>query len=290
MTEPTTRTLEAEGAILTYDVRENGASSKPPLMLIGSPMAASGFVTLASHFADRTVVTYDQRGVERSKLTGGQTESDPIQRSEDVHRIIEALGGGPVDLFGSSGGAIDGLALVARHPRDVRVLVAHEPPAIPLLPDRVVAEAANRDIQETYLRKGFGAGFAKFIALISHRGELPADWLDRPDPDPAAFGLPTEDDGSRNDPLLGQSIKGTSSFEPDVDALRRAPTRIVVGVGEESEGELARRAGEAVAARLGLEPVIFAGGHGGFQGDEYGRPGKPDEFAAKLREVLDSAR
>ena len=289
MTEATTRTLEVEGAVLTYDVRSNDTSPEPTLVLIASPMAASGFVTLASHFADRTVVTYDPRGIERSTRTDGRIESDPVQRSEDVHRIIEAVGVGPVDLFGSSGGAIDGLALVARHPQDVRVLVAHEPPAIPLLPDRAVAEAANRDIHETYLRKGFGAGFAKFLALISHRGELPEDWVDRPDPDPAAFGLPTEDDGSRNDPLLAQSIMGTTSFEPDVDALRRAPTRIVVGVGEESAGELAHRGGEAVAARLGLTPLVFAGGHGGFQGDEYGHPGKPDEFAAKLREVLETA-
>jgi hypothetical protein len=33
--------------------------------------------------------------------------------------------------------------------------------------------------------------------------------------------------------------------------------------------------------------VIFPGGHGGFMGGEYGQePGKPEAFAAKLREVL----
>ena len=286
MTEPMTHTLEVPGAALTYDVRPNESSTEPVLMLIGSPMGASGFGTLAGFFADRTVVTYDPRGVERSRRTDGGLETNPEERSEDVHRIIDAVAGGPVDLFGSSGGAVDGLALVARHPDDVRTLVAHEPPSASILPDREAAMAVNRDIHETYLQNGFGAAMAKFIAVVSHKGPIPEDWVDRPAPDPAMFGLPTNDDGSREDPLLRQSIIGTPSYEPDFDALRAAPTRIVVGVGEESDGEFAHRGGEAVAERLGLTPVVFPGGHGGFLGNEYGQPGKPDAFAAKLREVL----
>jgi pimeloyl-ACP methyl ester carboxylesterase len=251
-------------------------------------MGAGGFRTLAGHFQDRTVVTYDPRGIERSRRTDGVIESNPNERAEDVHRIIETLGIAPVDLLGSSGGAVDGLALVARHPRDVRTLVAHEPPAASLLPDSVAALAANRAIHDAYLQKGMGAGMAMFLALISLKGPVPDGWASGPAPDPAMFGLPTEDDGSRDDPLLGQSIIGTTIFQPDFDALRAAGTRIVLAAGEESAGELANRGAYAVAERLGTELVIFAGGHGGFQGDEYGMPGKPDEFAAKLREVLAS--
>ena len=36
-------------------------AAEPALLLIGSPMGAAGFVTLAGHFPDRTVVTYDPR-------------------------------------------------------------------------------------------------------------------------------------------------------------------------------------------------------------------------------------
>ena len=100
------------------------------------------------------------------------------------------------------------------------------------------------------------------------------------------FGLPTEDDGSRNDPLLGQNIVSCTHYVLDFDALRAAPTRIVIAAGAESEGELAHRAAVAVAERLGVTPVIFPGGHGGFLGGEYGQSGEPDAFAAKLREVL----
>jgi pimeloyl-ACP methyl ester carboxylesterase len=288
MTEPIAHTLDVPGAALTYDVRTDDSSTKPVLVLIGSPMGASGFSTLASHFTDRTVVTYDPRGIERSRRTDGVIESNPEQRADDVHRLISTLGAGPVDLFGSSGGAIDGLELVARHATDVRTLVAHEPPAATVLPDRDAALAANRDIHETYLRSGQGAGMAKFIAIVSHKGLIPDDWPDRPAPDPANFGMSADDDGSRDDPLLGQSIIGTTTYEPDFDALRAASTRIVIGVGDESHGELAHRGGEAVAERLGLTPIVFPGGHGGFQGNEYGMPGKPDEFAAQLRAILDS--
>ena len=62
MTQPETHTLDAPGAVLTYDVRRNAASTQPALLLVGSPMGAIGFGTLAGHFADRTVVTYDLRG------------------------------------------------------------------------------------------------------------------------------------------------------------------------------------------------------------------------------------
>jgi pimeloyl-ACP methyl ester carboxylesterase len=284
--EPTTHTLAVPGAVITYDVRRNDTSDAPTLLVIGSPMGAEGFVTLAGHFGDRTVVTYDPRGVGRSERTDGASESTPDLHADDLHRLISELDAGPVDIFASSGGAINALALVARHPEQVRTLVAHEPPASQLVPDREEALAAVRAIHETYHRSGFGAGMALFIALVSHKGPVPAGFGEQP-VDPAMFGLPTEDDGSRNDPLLGQYIVSCNHYLPDFDALRAAPTRIVVGTGAESDGELAHRGGVAVAENLGVKPVQFPGNHGGFMGGEYGQTGEPDAFAAKLRDVLD---
>jgi pimeloyl-ACP methyl ester carboxylesterase len=286
MTKPTTHTLGVPGAVIAYDIRANDASSEPVLVLIGSPMGASGFPTIAGHFTDRTVVTYDPRGVERSPKADDLSESTPEQHADDVHRLIAELGTGPVDLFASSGGAVNALALVAAHPEDVRTLVAHEPPLAALLPDREAALAANRDIRATYLRSGMGPAMAKFISIVSYKGEIPADYADQPAPDPSMFGLPTEDDGSRNDALFGQNIITCTHYEPDFDALRAASTRIVIGAGAESEGELAHRGAEAAAEQLGTPATIFPSGHGGFLGGEYGQTGDPDAFAARLREVL----
>lgn len=286
MTEPKAHTLDVPGVALHYDVRSNDSSTAPVLLLVGSPMGAAGFDTLAGHFADRTVVTYDPRGVERSERSDGATESTPDEHADDLHRLISALDAGPVDIFASSGGAVNALALVTRRPEQVRTLVAHEPPAAQVLPDREQALAACLDIQQTYERSGIGPAMAKFITLVAHKGMIPADFFDRPAPNPADFGLPIEDDGSRNDPLVGQNILSCTHYEHDFDALRAAPTKVVIAAGAESRGELANRAAMAMAERIGGTLVTFPSDHAGFLGGEYGMTGDPDAFAATLRQVL----
>lgn len=285
--EPATYTLEVPGAVLTYDIRAGDPGDRPPLYLLGSPMGAAGFGTLAGYLTDRTVITYDPRAVERSRRTDGATETTPQEHADDLHRIIGALDRGPVDMLASSGGAVNALVLVARHPEDVRALVAHEPPAVRYLPDAEVALAASRAIHQTYLREGMGPAMAGFIALVSHQGELPPDYLAQPAPDPAMFGLPVEDDGSRDDPLLGQNMVPSTHVELDFGALQLAATRVVIGVGAESGGELAARAARAIAQRLEQEPTVFPGGHAGFLGGEYGQTGEPEPFAHALRAILD---
>jgi pimeloyl-ACP methyl ester carboxylesterase len=203
MAQPKTHRLELQGATVTYDVREaEPESAEPVLLMIGAPMDASGFEALASHFPDRTVVMYDPRGVGRSPRADGLTAATPDEHAEDLHRLIAELDSGPVDIFASSGGAVNGLALVARHPEDVRTLVAHEPPLSTVVADREQALAANKNIHETYQRDGFGPAMAKFLAITRIRGPIPSDFPDRA-PNPAEFGLPTEDDGSRDHPLHG---------------------------------------------------------------------------------------
>ena len=287
LTEPT-YTLEAPGATIAYDVRRTD-STEPLLFIIGSPMGAGGFGTLAGHFPDRTVVTYDPRGVERSVKADPASESTPEQHADDIHRVIDALGGGPIDLFASSGGAVNALALVAKHPEQVRTLVAHEPPLASILPDRDGALATTEAVGAAYQRSGFGTGMARFILAVSATGPLTREFAEQPDPDPAMFGLPAGDDGTRTDPLLFQNIITCTHYEPDFDALRAASTRIVLAAGAASEGTMARRGAEAVAERLGTTPVAFPGDHAGFLGGEYGQTGEPDAFAATLRRVLTEA-
>jgi pimeloyl-ACP methyl ester carboxylesterase len=288
-TQMTTHTLDAPGAALTYDIRHNEASSEPILMLIGFPMAAAGFGTLSKHFTDRTVVTYDPRGCERSVKTDPTSRATPDDHADDLHLLIQTIGGGPVDLFASSGGAVNALALVSNHKNDVRTLVAHEPPIASILDDREYALAACRTVYETYQRDGWGAGMAHFITLVSYSGPFTAEVASQPAPDPSTFGMPTEDDGSRTDPMLGESIITITHYEPDFGALRAASTRIVAAAGEKSGGAMAMRGAYAVAEGLGVDVVIFPSDHGGFLGGEYGQTGDPDAFAPKLRQVLTNA-
>src|SRR5579859_6290194 len=118
-----THTLESDQADIVYDVQGPlpTADGRPPLFMIGQPMDASGFRTLASYFPDRTVITYDPRGLGRSARQDGRVDNVPSVQADDVHAVITALRVGPVEMFASSGGAITALALVAAHPNDVTV-------------------------------------------------------------------------------------------------------------------------------------------------------------------------
>ncbi|MFI2753266.1 alpha/beta fold hydrolase [Cellulomonas sp. P22] len=283
-TAAASHTLDVEGAELHYDVRDGDPGTGAALFIIGSPMEARWFGGLVDRFPTRTVVTYDPRGAARSTRTDPAPESTPEQHADDLHQIIDAVALGPVDLFATSGGAINALALVARYPEDVVTLVAHEPPVTGVLPDREAARAAVDAVRATYAADGFGPGMAQFIGLTMWEGELPDEPL--PAPDPQTFGLPTEDDGSRDDVLLMQNLVTSTSYQPDIDALTAAPTRIVIGVGAESEGQLAHRAGVAIAGLLGLEPVVFPSDHVGFLDGSLGMLGDPDGFATTLHDVL----
>jgi len=284
-----TNTLGTSEVDIVYDVQGPlpTADGRPPLFMIGQPMDASGFRTLASYFPDRTVITYDPRGLGRSVRKDGRVDNVPTVQADDVHAVIGALDCGPIEMFASSGGAVTALALVAAHPNDVTMLVAHEPPMVPVLPDAEAAERAVARFRDAYAAQGRGVGMAAFIAMTSWRGQFTEDYFARPNPDPAQFGMPAEDDGSRDDPLLSDRSLAITSYRPDVKALAAAPTRIVIAVGEESIGAFTGRASVATAELLGQQATVFPSHHGGFTGGESGYPGQPEAFARKLREVLD---
>jgi pimeloyl-ACP methyl ester carboxylesterase len=279
----TTHTLHIPGVDLVYDVRGPlpPADGRPPLVMIGQPMDAGGFATLASYFPDRTVITYDPRGIGRSRRTDGRIDHTPEVQAADLHALVCALDLGPVEVFGSSGGAVTGLAWVAAHPDDVRTLIAHEPPLFAVLPDAEAAFRARDGLREAYLAGGSGAGFAVFMLMTSWQGEFTDAYFDQPVP--AAQG---EDDGSRDDPLLSERSWAVSGHQLDVDALTAAATRVVLGVGIESKNTLTGRTSIATAELLGQEATVFPSHHGGFLGPESGYPGQPEAFADKLREAL----
>ena len=284
----TTQTLHTPEADIVYDVHGPlpTAGGAPPLFMIGQPMTAGGFDALAAQFPDRTVVTYDPRGLGRSTRRDGRIDQTPTVQASDVHAVIQALGAGPVDMFASSGGAVTALALVAGYPADVTTLVAHEPPMIPVVPDAVGAERARARVRDAYEAGGSNAGMAAFIAMTSWPGEYTDEYFAQPAPDPAAFGMPTADDGSRGDPLLSDRSWAISSYRPDVDALVAAPTRVVIAVGEETGNAFTGRTSAATADLLGQRATVFPSHHGGFLGGDSGYPGQPEAFARRLREVL----
>ncbi|MEU4315880.1 alpha/beta hydrolase [Nocardia sp. NPDC024068] len=288
MTVTDTRTLSVPGATVTYDVHPAAtASAHPPLLVFGSPMEAAAFGTLIGHFTDRTVLTYDPRGTGRSPQDDPLAAGDPARHAADLQAVLDDAGVGPVDIFATSGGAVNALAWIAGHRPKVRTLVAHEPPTAQFSPDREIVESVVADIADTYQAHGEGPAMAKFIALVSAEGPLPPTYLDAPAPDPAAFGLPAEDDGSRTSALLGLNMRTCTPYVHDLDALGGAATRVVIATGAGSGQQFAARGAEAFAVAAGLEQVVLPGDHTGFLGGEYGQYGEPDAFAAALHQILD---
>ena len=270
---PTTaQILDVPGARLYYERRGAG----PLLLLIGSPMDSTGFAALADALADEyTVVTYDPRGIGDSSRddTGDVT---PEQQAEDVHHLVSALVGGPADVFGSSGGAVVGLALVTTYPGQVRTLVAHEPPVIDLLPDSTQLRAEMQDIYDTYRTDGADKAMQKFLA---HAGLMPAagQQADAPHWQPSTQQIARM--RASTDHFLAHLIRPTTDYRPDIAALRAAPVRIVVAAGATSKGQLPNRTAVALASQLGTPVAEFPGDHGGFLA-------APEQFGRELARVL----
>ena len=256
--DPVTHTLDVPGARLYYERRGTG----PLLLLIGSPMDSTGFAGLASALAgDYTVVTYDPRGIGNSSRQDLGRDVTPEQQADDVHRLLAALGREPAYVFGSSGGAVVGLALVTAHLGQVRTLVAHEPPVVELLPDSAQVRAQIQDIYDTYRADGADKAMQKFMAhagLGAAPGQKAEAPLWEPSPEQMARMRAT------TEVFLAHLIRPTTRYRPDIEALRTAPTRIVVAVGATSKGQLANRSARALAAELGTPAVEFPGDHGGF--------------------------
>lgn len=256
--DPAAQFLDVPGARLYYERRGTG----PLLLMIGSPMDSTGFAGLAHVLAGRyTVVTYDPRGIGHSTRENTTQDITPERQADDVHRLLAALGGGPADVFGSSGGAVVGLALVIAHPDLVRTLVAHEPPVIDLLPDRDQVRAQFQDVYDTYRTDGPDQAMPKFMAHAG-LGEAPGQAPGAPawEPTPEQVATMRAD----AEVFLAHLLRPTTNYRPDIDALRASAPRIVVAVGATSKGQLAHRSALALADRLDTPATEFPGDHAGF--------------------------
>ncbi|MFI5891940.1 alpha/beta hydrolase [Actinoplanes sp. NPDC051513] len=268
----TTRTLTVPGGRLHYEVRGSG----PLLLLAASPMGADAFAPMADALADRyTVVTHDPRGIGRSPLDDPTQDSTPDLRADDVAALLDALQADTADMFGTSGGAVTGLALAVRQPGRLRTLVAHEPPLLRLLPDATAQLAAVEDTVAALHRDGLGAAWQRFMQQAGYHDEHPEENTEE-----GAGGYePSQQDLADGTRFFAHELWHTTSYRLDVAALAAGPVRVVVGLGAESHKLLTYRTSIALAEGLGGTPVDYPGEHTGFVGH-------PGAFAEALHAAL----
>jgi pimeloyl-ACP methyl ester carboxylesterase len=280
-------TLKVPGANLYYEVRGSG----PALLLIcGGVYDAAGYAGLAQQLAGRyTVVTYDRRGNSRSPLDGPPEHQRIEVHGDDAHRVLAAAGvtgGEPAHVFGNSSGAMIGLELAARHPEQVRTLVAHEPPLFELLSDRDHWRTVIQGVEDAFREEGPGPAMQVLAALEmggggqeDGRGRVPGgEQAPQGEPDPETMEMMARMEKNMEF-FIGYEVPPFNKYVPDIAALQASSAQVVMAVGEASKGEPPYRAAFAVAERLGTQPVVFPGDHGGFGA-------QPEAFAARLHDVL----
>lgn len=251
-------TLKVPGATLYYEVRGKG-----PLLVIipGGPEDAGVFAELAAGLAEtHRVVAIDPRGNSRSMFDAAPAELDLAVLADDVAALIGELGGGPADVFGTSGGAQIGLELVRRHPQLVGTLVAHEPPSMMLMADPSAGIAGTEELYRIYQDEGVDAAMGFFFGGNGLEEDGPPDFGDMP---PEAAETMARVSGNF-DYWLAHGVKPLSYYKPDVAALKASGTEIVVAIGEASSGQPIEAMAAALADALGVAPVSFPGDHTSF--------------------------
>ncbi len=262
-------TVEVDGGRIAATVRGDG----PLIALHAAPMDARSFEGLAEVLAaDWTVLTADPRGIAASTVVDRSAHVTPDQRAADLAAVLEVVDAGPATVVGSSGGAVSALALAATRPELLDAVVAHEPPLCVLLPD--VAELRT-GTQEMIRRFTAGDREGCWRLFLSQANiEMPAEVF------AMVFGQAPEGRDAEDEAFgVKNMLMETSYWEPPLDQLRECEVPIVVGIGEESAGELCDRASRRLAEELGLEPVMFPGDHIGFTAH-------PDAFAERLSSAL----
>ena len=275
-TEAAANMVKVPGATLYYEVRGAG----PVLLTIpGGPTDAGMFTSLADQLADRyTVVTYDPRGHSRSVLDGAPEDVSVELHADDAARLIDAVGGEPAYVLGSSGGGTIGLALITRHAEKVKKLVAHEPPVMEVLPDSARWRGIFADIYETYRAQGAFPAMGKFGLAVEEGGPKYSEQQQQGQASPEDAAMMQRMLGNF-DFFLAHEIRAIGAYVPDIAALRRSRDRIAIAGGRSSGEQGAYRAARALAEAIGVELTYFEGAHGGF--------GAPEEaFAERLDETL----
>jgi pimeloyl-ACP methyl ester carboxylesterase len=260
--------LEVDGARLHYEVRGSG----PALLLIpGSNGDAGFYAALADLLADRyTVISYDRRGFSRSPVQRDSRAGWAEAHTEDANRLIETVAGGPAHVFGSSAGAVIGLALISRHPRQVTRLVAHEPPLAELLPDAVRWRTFFAEVSATYEAQGVEPAMRMFMTGIG------LDTAGRPPHiDPELIGrMP-----GNVHTILTEEVPNAPRYHPDLAALDAQHTRITLAGGRDSRAHFPYQPAAALAARWHQKVIDFPGDHTGYWS-------RPTEFAAALADAF----
>ncbi|GHO68077.1 alpha/beta hydrolase [Ktedonobacter sp. SOSP1-52] len=263
--------LKVPGAQLFYEVSGSG----PLLILIpGASGIGESFRPLTHHLIPQyQVVIYDRRGFFSSPLDG---PADPVHRLEtdadDVRRLIESLSDQPAIVFDSSSGVIVALEVLICAPERVQTLVAHEPPAVFLLPDAASWLAFFDGVYETYREDGIPKAMQQFASGIL--GSVDLQVLEQVRREHINASIV-----SKTRYWMEYELRQYPRVQLDLVALAAHAERILLGGGYDSQDQLPYQPNQVLAEQLDFRVVDFPGGHLGFLS-------YPASFAKALMDAL----
>ncbi len=263
--------LKIPGAQLSYEVSGSG----PLLILIpGAAGVGEVFRPLAHALsAQYQVVTYDRRGFSRSSLDGPQDYAHRLDTdADDVRRLIEHLTDQPATVFGNSSGALVALEVISHAPELLQTVVAHEPPAVALLPDAAYWFAFFDGIYDTYREEGVPKAMHQFASGTV--GSVDHQVIEH-----AMREHANEYTMSNATYWMEHELRQYPRVELDLPVLAAHAERIVLAGGRDSRDQLPYQPNRVLARQLGREIVDFPGGHLGFVSH-------PAEFAKELMNAL----
>lgn len=258
--------LRVPGASLYYQVRGSG-----PLLLMVPAGAgdADSYKRLVVYLDDHfTVVTYDRRGYARSPLDDPDQPVKIATHSNDLHCLLSALSSKPAYVFGCSIGALIGLDLAIRHPEQVGVLVAHEPPVGAMLPRE---ERESENLSRMYQRRGAAIALQEFATRIGVQHDGPGKDIGLPRTDSQAA------DANR-EAFFRYDVGAVARYKLNLKALKSSPTPVVLAGGSAGRQYFPYRCAAALSRELGTEIMEFPGDHAGWVDH-------PREFADRLRQI-----
>jgi len=276
MSAKTVNKVAVPGATLHYEVTGLG----PVLLLIAGGGTDGGIFDgiVGRLAADYTVITYDPRGNSRSPYDGAAADERVDQSADDALAVLDAAGAsGPAYVLGSSSGAITGLELITRYPDRVRLLIAHEPPCVEVLPDAADHRAFFEQVYETYRTDGVEIAdvlFLRGIGADEDEPPAPEDLL----PEVAEMFVRFQGNAAN---FYEHKLLPFTSYQPDLDALKSVAARIVPAAGADSAEHLPARPIQQIAETLGWPVVSFPGGHAGYLTH-------PAPFATLVARVLET--
>lgn len=266
--------LPVPGATLHYQLQGTG-----PLLLISQSGEgdADRTVDLVPHLTDDfTVLTYDRRGLSRSRLTEPGRTTSLAEHAEDVHRLLAAVTDESALMLGCSLGAVIGLHAAIRHPGQVSTLIAHEPVAPRLLPEaeRAHHEAELAGLQDTYRAGGLAAALPEMARVLGID-------LDRRDAEPGLTPQPLDERRHANfDYFIEHDFSAVIEDTLDPAALTGTGTRIIPALGGTTPPAVFdHQCATALATLLDTEIRTFPGGHNG-------NTTHPRAYAQQLRSLL----